>query len=102
MEKLFKCVSLHRTKLLDVKVFFKFFFLKFLKVLKILKVLKVFVYHADTLLTSRKTKQAVGGFRLLLVFTFYGLYFISLLIALRYHRALSESTDLSYTISQMQ
>ena len=41
------------------------FFLKVLKVLKILKVLKVFVYHADTLLTSRKTKQAVGGFRLL-------------------------------------
>ena len=57
---------------------FKTFFLKVLKVLKILKVLKVFVYHADTLLTGRKTKQAVGGFRLLLVFTFYGLYFIIL------------------------
>ena len=40
----------------------------------------VFVYHADTLLTSPKTKQAVGGFRLLLVFTFYGLYFIILLV----------------------
>ena len=50
--------------------------LKVLKVLKYLKVLKVFVYHADTLLTSQKKKQAVGGFRLLLVFTFYGLYFI--------------------------
>ena len=49
---------------------------KVLEVLKYLKVLKGFVYHADTLLTSRKTKQAVGGFRLLLVFTFYGLYFI--------------------------
>ena len=48
-------------------------------------------------MTSRKTKQAVGGFRLLLVFTFYGLYFFILLIALKYHRALSESTDLSYT-----
>ena len=43
-------------------------FLKVLKVLKILKVLKVFVYHADTILTSQKTKQAVGGFRLLLLF----------------------------------
>ena len=41
-------------------------------------------------------KQAVGGFRLLLVFTFYGLYLIILLIALRYHRALSESTNLVY------
>ena len=39
---------------------------------------RYFVYHADTFLTSRKTKQAVGGFRLLLVFTFYGLYFIIL------------------------
>ena len=43
-------------------------FLKILKLLKILKVLKVFVYHADTLLTSQKTKQTVGGFRLLLLF----------------------------------
>ena len=47
---------------------------------------------------SRKTKQAMGGFRLRLVFTFYGLYLIILLIALRYHRAVSESTDLFYTM----
>ena len=44
-------------------------------------IIKVFVYHADTLLTSRKTKQAVGGFRLG-TFTFYGLYFIIMLISI--------------------
>ena len=49
-------------------------------------------------------KQAVGrgGFSLLLVFTFYGLYFIILLIALRYHPALSESTDLFYVLYYYQ
>ena len=52
-------------------------------------------YRTDQI-TSRKHGKSQP--RLLLVFTFYGLYYINyFLIALRYQRALSESTDLFYT-----